>query len=57
MLEGNCVVDAHIIRCQEKLSDYILNILAGNDNISTEKINELFNVKRKELIPILSADI
>ncbi len=57
MLEGNSVVDAHIMRCQEILSDYILNILAGNDNISTEKINELFNVKRKELIPILSDDI
>ena len=57
MLEGNSVVDAYIIRCQEILSDYILNILGGNDNISTEKINELFNAKRKELIPILSDDI
>ena len=57
MLEGNSVVDAHIIRCQEILSDYILDILAGNDNISTEKINELFNEKRKELILILSDDI
>lgn len=57
MLEGNSVVDTHIIRCQEILSDYILDILAGNDNISTEKINELFNEKREELIPILSDDI
>lgn len=57
MLDDNSVIDDHIIRCQNILSDYILNVLTSNVDLSNDQINLLFDEKKKELFSILSPDI
>lgn len=49
MMEDNNVIDEHIMRCQSILGDYIINVLSENDKITVEKINELYEMKNKQL--------
>lgn len=56
-IEENEIIDDHIIRCQNILETYILKLLAGNDDLTNDQINKLFDQKRIELIPFLLPDI
>ena len=57
MMEDNNVIDEHIMRCQSILVDYIINVLSENDKIAVQKINEIYEKKRKELDLLLKPEM
>lgn len=51
-LDPHDEIDTHIIKCQKKLSDYIVQNI-NSTGLTEDDISELYDRKRKEVFPLL----
>lgn len=55
--DDTSAIEEHISKCQYILTNYIINVVSQNDDISTQIINELTISKRYEILTICENDI